>query len=252
VGIPTRICREIGLRAVSKAYANNITRIIRCWHIRSTDRPTAWQIPRTHEQTLKDYRSRRTCWASNNNSVKTRALRAILITRRDFFVFFFLFSFFRVTQSFVGFRWTELNSITRPGMSEFDARLTTKRPPSYAPKGLHNARTRFSRSQRVARNSPARDFITRRFSSVIRFRSSAETYLDFIRITDLRAVDFYVSKRVYTTRAALELEQKQFRSEWVKQMRVREEFECLNDSSGGYGVLGVPSRRIKRGTLKKS
>lgn len=32
-----------------------------------------------------------------------------------------------VTQSFVGFRWTELNSITRPGMSEFDARLTTKR-----------------------------------------------------------------------------------------------------------------------------
>lgn len=32
-----------------------------------------------------------------------------------------------VTQSFVDFRWTELNSITRPGMGEFDARLTTKR-----------------------------------------------------------------------------------------------------------------------------
>lgn len=38
-----------------------------------------------------------------------------------------IFFFFLVTQSFVGFRWTELNSITRPGMSEFDARLTTKR-----------------------------------------------------------------------------------------------------------------------------
>jgi hypothetical protein len=87
--------------------------------------------------------------------LKTRALGAILIIFLDFY--FIIFFFFWVTQSFVGFRWTELNSIMRPGMSKFDTRLTTKR--SVRGKRVCDTRKQFSRRQRIAYNSLVHNLI---------------------------------------------------------------------------------------------
>lgn len=83
---------------------NWITTLLRCAHVRNdTNTPVvrladgaARQIPRTHEQALKDYYPRGGGRAGLViiTVLKTRALGAILIICRDFIIYYVLFFFF--------------------------------------------------------------------------------------------------------------------------------------------------------------
>lgn len=71
----TNIWSPISGNSNEDLHENWITGVLNAYEMVHTlyafNRPTVWQIPRTHEQTLKDYYVlQRTCWASNNNSVK--------------------------------------------------------------------------------------------------------------------------------------------------------------------------------------